>query len=196
MASSLHKASDYQYGYDGMTPGRMLEKMESGWRSSETPCGRGSELAMTTEIRGWLPALVDDYDIGWIADCGAGDLNWALHLKWLRLPPVYAAYDLVPRHPDVHQFDVTTEVLPFDYHLIICRHVLNHLSPKLALDAMDNFVKSGSRYLLLTNCDNQKEYWDACGIRLSAPVERWNDATKWWAELHEIDELYWVKRPC
>ncbi len=183
----MKEPSDYQYGFEGMTPERMLEKMELGWRSSsETPCGHGSEIGMTVAIRGWLPHLVQDYDIELIADCGAGDLNWIKHVEWLRPIPHIDSFDLVVRDKSVHRFDMTTEVLETEYDLIICRHVLNHLSPSLALDAMNNFLTSGARYLLMTNCDNQVVYWRVCGVELGEPIEQWQDTTKWWCELHDL----------
>lgn len=180
------KLSDYQYGFDGMTRERMHEKMAKGWQSSETPCGRGSELGHTGAIRRWLPVLVEEYEIELIADCGAGDLNWIKHVPWSQPYPHCDHFDLVPRTPDVQKFDVTLDVLKQEYHLVICRHVLNHLSPKLALDALDKFVESGSGWLLITNCQNQIEYWEACGMRLIEPLQTWNDATKWWCELHYL----------
>lgn len=190
----MKEASDYQYGFDGMTHKRMVEKMKLGWRSDETPCGRGSEMEHTRLIRQWLPHLVHDYGIVTIADCGAGDLNWILNVEWVEEPD-YLAYDLEPRADQVIEFDVTSDVLEDQHDLILCRHVLNHLSPKLALDAMDNFVESRSKYLLITNCDNQKAYWLACGIVLNKPIEEWKDATKWWCELHDLQSIMlWARR--
>ena len=177
------RPSDYQYGFDGMTSARMLEKMQSAWKSDETPCGRGSEIEMTRLVRALLPPLMSDYNLHSLNDAGAGDLNWISEIEWNGV--TYQGFDLVPRHDDVEELDITDEILP-RADMILCRHVLNHLSPKLAMDALDNFVASGSRYLLVTNCDNQRDYWKACGLVMRKPIDSWKDATKWWVELHDL----------
>jgi hypothetical protein len=180
------RPSDYQYGFDGMSHARMLEKMQSAWKSSETPCGRGSEIEMTILVRALLPVLMADYDLHSLNDAGAGDLHWMAEMEWDE-SITYKGFDLVPRHEDVEEFDITTEYLPYA-DLVLCRHVLNHLSPRLAMNALDNFIASGSRYLLITNCDNQVTYWEACNLKLRAPINTWKDATKWWLELHDMHE--------
>ncbi len=133
MTQNLNEPGDYQYGFDGMTEERMQWKMEKGWRSSgETPCGAGSELAMTKAVRSVLPGVMESFSLVTIADAGAGDMNWIPKVQW-PYEVTYHPFDLVPRSTKVTKFDVTEEILePHD--LILCRHVLNHLSPKLALD--------------------------------------------------------------
>jgi len=184
---------DYKYGFDGMTRDRMREKMQQGWKSSETPCGRGSELGMTVKIRKWLPGAIKDYGIESLNDAGAGDLNWILEMDCIT-DIEYRAFDLVPRDPRVNEFDVTAGVLP-RADAILCRHVLNHLSAALALQATDRFVESGSCWLFLTNCENQQAYWAAYGMRLKPAQAIWDDATKWWVELHNLQEGIWETRP-
>jgi len=189
-------SSDYRHQFDGMTRVRMREKMEAGWKSTETPCGSGSELTQTNRIRRWLPHVVSDYNVRTIADCGAGDLNWIKKVQWNKPKPEYAPFDLVPRHESVTELDITSYVLEEPFDLIICRHVLNHLSPKLALNAIDNFVSSGSGLLLITNCVNQARYWLLCGMKLRRPICEWGDSTKWWCELHDLqsEDLWKVRR--
>ena len=185
MTTGERRVSDYQYGFDGMTAERMREKMRIGWKSSETPCGRGSELAHAALVTRLLPVLCNEENLTVINDAGAGDLHWEQYVEWPDAT-VYRAFDLVPRHADVRELDITTQVMP-QADLILCRHVLNHLSCKLAIDALDNFRESGSKYLLITNCDNQVDYWTACGLMLEKPINTWNDATKWWLELHDLN---------
>lgn len=179
--------SDYQYGFDGMTHKRMLEKMKQGWKSGETPCGQGSDLIMTDRVRALLPKLMESYNLTILHDAGAGDLHWIEYVEWTTLIS-YRGFDLVPRHDEIHKLDITRKVIPL-CDLILCRHVLNHLSPKLAIDALDNFVKSKSTYLLMTNCESQQIYWKACGLRMCEPIETWKDATKWWLELHDLRKV-------
>ncbi len=183
---------DYQYGYDKMTRQRMDAKMRDGWKSEETPCGRGSEYDMTSLVRRALPAIVESYDIETITDAGAGDLNWINHVDWFG-PVSYYAYDLVPRHSDVEEWDITYKILP-ERDLIICRHVLNHLSVRLAFNALCAFRASGSRWLLITNCKNQWDYWDRYGLQLSPPIDSFKDATKWRLELHDMHKEFFTMR--
>ena len=186
----MKKPDDYQYGYDGMTAERMLEKMQQGWRprgpKDETRCGLGSTIEHAHLVMQLLPILATDEELRVINDAGAGDLNWMQHVDWPE-GTVYRAFDLVPRHEEVRQFDITQQVLP-EADLIICRHVLNHLSPKLALDALTNFRESGSKYLLMTNCVNQQVYWATYDLEIAKPINSWRDATKWWLELHDLSE--------
>ena len=137
-----------------------MEKVVKGWRSNETPCGAGSELQNTTNVRSSLLEIVKKYSIKTVVDAGAGDLNWMKHMNW---NVQYQGYDLYPRHESVIQFDLTKETLPKS-DLILCRHVLNHLSPDYAQKCIDNFSKSESKYLAVTNCDRQREMWQITGL--------------------------------
>jgi len=137
-----------------------MEKVVKGWRSTETPCGAGSELRNTTNVRSSLLEIVKKYKVKTVVDAGAGDLNWMKHMEW---DVQYQGYDLYPRHESVIQFDLTKETLPKS-DLILCRHVLNHLSPDYAQKCIDNFSKSESKYLAVTNCDRQREMWQITGL--------------------------------
>ena len=139
-----------------------MEKVVKGWRSTETPCGAGSELRNTTNVRSSLLEIVKKYKVKTVVDAGAGDLNWMKHMEW---DVQYQGYDLYPRHESVIQFDLTKETLPKS-DLILCRHVLNHLSPDYAQKCIDNFSKSESKYLAVTNCDRQREMWQITGLEL------------------------------
>jgi len=137
-----------------------MEKVVKGWRSTETPCGAGSELRNTTNVRSSLLEIVKKYKVKTVVDAGAGDLNWMKHMEW---DVQYQGYDLYPRHESVIQFDLTKETLPKS-DLILCRHVLNHLSPDYAQKCIDNFSKSESKYLAVTNCNRQREMWQITGL--------------------------------
>ena len=187
------KPSDYAAGYDGMTKAWMLTRMKMGWKSDETPCGRGSELEHTRLVSALLPQLMLDYKLTILADAGAGDCHWIKEVAWVS-GVLYKGYDLVPRHKLVKQFDLTTEVLP-RADLILCRHVLNHLSVQYALDAIQRFRESGSTYLLMTNCVNQQVYWHKHDVKVHKPIATWKDATKWWLELHDLSKPIFYGRP-
>jgi hypothetical protein len=121
----------------------------SQWKSGlpETLCGSGSRIENTEIIRGYLPQVVNDYDIESIADIGCGDRNW---IKTVDLPCRIASYDYMPLLPEVAKLDCVTDVIePVD--LVLCIAVLNHLHPDDAQRAMHNFKASGSKYLLATH---------------------------------------------
>lgn len=114
----------------------------------ETSCGYGSTREATKSQRAWIPPLIAKYNIKTIADIGAGDLNWISRTD-LR-GASYAAFDLVPRKPEVTEFDITSQV-PGKYDLIICLWVLNHLPFEDCRKALANIAASGSKYLLMTD---------------------------------------------
>lgn len=175
------------WGWDGMTHSHMVDKMKKGWRSgSGTSCGYGSQLDQTHEIRSLLPKLVAEYDIHSIADVGAGDMNWMLPT----FVDFYQGYDIFPRRAVVEKFDATAEVLPDRYDLILCRHVLNHISPKLALDALRNFKSSGSTWLLMTMSVAQGEYWMIHGLSYgSQAIATYQDCEGWILELFNLETV-------
>lgn len=126
-----------------------VAKYYRGWTGGlpETPCGYGSKLAVTAPQRMWIPQMVDQYGIRTVADIGAGDLNWITHLDW---DVDYSAFDLVPRHPDVKQFDLLHEIPP-KVDLLLCLWVLNHLPYEHCQAAIENLKASGSKYLIMTD---------------------------------------------
>lgn len=173
---------DYHaHGYDRLTDAELLQKVARGWRCDETPCGTGSTVANSAHVRALLPVLCWWYQIESVVDAGAGDLNWSRLVPWKK----YQGYDLFPRHPSVKRFDITKEVLP-KADLIICRHVLNHLSIEMSERALANFRDSGSRYLLMTMCDQQADYWRQYGLQIRRPIARFDDCQHWKLELHEL----------
>jgi hypothetical protein len=174
---------DYHaHGYDQLTDTELLEKVRKGWRSSETPCGFGSTIEETARIRAALPKIAEKYAIKTVADAGAGDLHWMPRVRW---DVQYEGFDLMPRHKDVTRLDITKQLLPA-VDLILCRHVLNHLSIQYSERALNNFKASGSRYLLMTNCKNQRGYWADYGMSAGEVVETWKDSGHWDLELYRL----------
>jgi len=125
------------------------EKFQQGWKGggSETPCGSGSKLSNTVLQREWLPDIAEKYGIRTVADIGAGDMNWITHMTW---DVEYTPYDLVPRHPDVTEFDLVNEVPP-KVDCILCLWVLNHMPFEDSRAAIRNIKLSGSKYLIMTD---------------------------------------------
>ena len=187
---------DYQWGWDDMSEEDMKRKMEPGvgWtsRHMKGDCGIGSEMATTQAIRNGLPKLMREHGLTSIADVGAGDRHWMRHVNFPS-PMTYDAFDLIPRHKVVAQFDCTTDTLPQGYDVILCRFVLNHLSPRMARDAIRLFQASGSQYLLMTNCDNQRQYWTQHGLWplqvSNGEPEVWGEYGKWDLELYQLSQI-------
>lgn len=186
---------DYQWGWDDMSPEDMHHKMEPGvgWtaRGQKGKCGIGSEMANTTAIRHILPEIMREHELISIADVGAGDRHWMRHVNFPS-PMSYDAFDLIPRHKIVTQLDCTKQSLPQGYDVILCRFVLNHLSPRLARDTIRLFQGTGSRYLLMTNCDNQRQYWTQHGLwplQVGGDPEVHSDWGKWDLELYQLSQI-------
>ena len=167
------------WGYDGQSEDILYEKMKSGWSksSTETDCGSGSEKRNTKKVTQHLKYIVEKYNIITLSDAGAGDLNWFPD----GLGVLYQGYDLYPRHEAVKKFDIIKDVLePSD--LILCRHVLNHLSMEFTEKSINNFILSGSKYLLITNCKNQRDYWNSFNYKIPGPsnlIETFDDCHHW-----------------
>ena len=127
-----------------------VDKYQAGWKGGlpETPCGFGSLLSQTKAQRKWLPEIIRKYGIYTVADIGAGDLNWVSRTDMGGIE--YTAYDLVPRKPNVIQFDLVREVPP-QVDLIMCLWVLNHFPYEDCERAIENLKASGSKYLMMTD---------------------------------------------
>lgn len=158
----------------------------------------GSNPATTTQVLTNLPKMLKHIEAKSLADVGAGDRIWIQHAKFH--PDLhYAAYDLIPRHRVVEEFDCVQDVLPQAYDAIMVRFVLNHLSARMVRDAIYNFQASGSRYLLCTYPDpakqksgkghNQTSYWAGHGIVLPEPVYDFQDFGKWHMGAFELERI-------
>lgn len=136
----------------------MNEIFEQGWDSPETPCGWGSELEHTIDIRYDLPQLIKDYNITSINDAGCGDLNWIKHTSLRNID--YIGYDIIKRSAwdnvdlKCEIFDISKDIMrPCD--LIICRDVFIHIPNKMILQILSLFRQS-SKLLLSTTFDSVK----------------------------------------
>lgn len=172
----------HAHEYDKLTDAQLMAKVQRGWQCDETPCGTGSTMDSTGLVREHLPKIVAQYGIKTVSDAGAGDLHWMPSVDW---DVEYQGYDLFPRHADVKQFDMCKEVLP-QSDLIICRHVLNHLSIQKSEQALANFKASGSKYLLMTMCENQLDYWGQYDLSLDGFIDSFADCAHWWLELYQL----------
>lgn len=130
------------------------------WGMKETVSGRGSTIKWTGRVRDWIPVILEKYRIRSILDAGCGDFNW---MRLIDLSGVnYYGCDIVDEivENNIQKYaqdgrtffvtDITTDEDLLKVDLIICRTVLFHLTVEHARQALSNFCKSGSKYLMVT----------------------------------------------
>jgi hypothetical protein len=143
----------------------MYARMREGWKAGRphTVCGNGTLPKNSERSRAWLPVVLDKYRVLSLADAGAGDLVYAQGVQW-PTGLIYRPYDLIPRHPDVTEIDITTEDLePAD--AILCRMVLNHLDRERIGMALERFRRAAN-YLIATQFDGDQPKRSAQYTRL------------------------------
>lgn len=151
------------------------------WQSGESASGRGSELECTTTIRAKLSDLLQELNITSILDAPCGDFNW---MRYVPLPNIaYTGVDVVPALIEQNQqrygndtirfalADLTQSELP-KVDLILCRDCLVHLSFWDASRVLQQFKRSGAKYLLATtypataaNHDSPTGSWRALNLK-------------------------------
>ena len=134
------------------------------WQSGESVSGDGSTLEYTANLRKQLPALFEKFAIKSVLDAPCGDFNWMREL--LRTVDIeYTGGDIVrpliqslnaqhgaPRSNFIH-LDLVAGRLP-KADLMICRDCLFHLSFADTRAALENYLRSGTPYLLTTTHKN------------------------------------------
>lgn len=136
------------------------EEFKRGWISGrpETPCGAGSTVAATLKQRKVLAGWIKKYKIESVVDVGAGDLNW---VRLMKLDIDYRPLDLVPRAPEVKQFDLVHEIPPA-CDMVWCLWLLNHLAEYRAKAALDNLLQTDCRFIIYTWRPALSELLDIC----------------------------------
>jgi hypothetical protein len=136
------------------------------WGSAESHSGRGSELGATESLRLYLPRLLEELHVHTFLDAPCGDWNW---MRAVDLSNVeYIGADVVPeviaRNQRRYQSgnvkfivaDLTKDALP-PSDLILCRDCWVHLSFQDIANILENFRRSGAKYLLTSNSPHVKE---------------------------------------
>ena len=128
------------------------------WGEGESISGPGSSLHETRYLRHELPILLEEYKIKSILDLPCGDFNWMKEIDLSNYD--YIGADIVPelidfnklRFPEVNfmVMNLLEDDLP-KVDLIICRDCLFHFPFNKIKEALANFKKSGSKYLLTTS---------------------------------------------
>ena len=125
--------------------------------------GPGSTLEHTESLRGALPGIFKKYEVRSFVDAPCGDWHWMKHLDLSSI--TYSGLDIVPElvEKNAERFgrenvafkvaDITSDPLPYA-DMLMCRDCLFHLKFWLRWAFLENFVTSGTPYLLTTVHDN------------------------------------------
>jgi hypothetical protein len=123
------------------------------------PCGPGSTLNYTTNLRLHLGAVLEKHKIISMLDAPCGDYSW---MSITDLPSIttYIGGDIVEflineniqKYPRINfrTLDLTTDRLP-DVDLLFCRDCLLHLSFEDINKVFKNISQSNVKYILLSN---------------------------------------------
>jgi SAM-dependent methyltransferase len=150
------------------------------WTSEESRSGLGSELKSTEVIRKELPELFKKFEIKSFLDIPCGDFNWVQHINMDNVN--YIGADIVDKmiesnknsfpNIDFRVLDLTESELP-KVDLIFVRDLLGHFNYQNVNKALQNIIKSGSKYLLTTsftrwhyNVDIQNGGWRPINLML------------------------------
>jgi hypothetical protein len=145
---------------------------ENIFGSDESRSGGGSTLLQTEKLRGELPKLLGDIGADSLVDAPCGDFNWMRHTE-LGIAK-YIGVDIVEeliaddqrRYGDTRReficSDIIRDKLP-QTDVILCRDCLVHLTFEQALNAIRNFRRSGTTYLLTTTFTGRTANVDLVG---------------------------------
>jgi hypothetical protein len=134
--------------------------------------GEGSDLVQTEIIRREIPVLLKRLGVRSLLDAPCGDWHWMQKTKlgvdeYIGVDLVEEMIDLNNRkfgneHVRFASLDLTRDALP-DVDLIFSRDCLVHLSSKDALRVVENFKRSGARYLLTTTFTDRSKNAELAG---------------------------------
>jgi len=127
----------------------------------ETPCGFGSTLQATEDLRRELPGLLARLRTKVLLDAPCGDRNWIADMDLGSID--YVGVDLseanlaIARERSPHAALGTLDIVhgrPPVADTVLCRDFLQHLPTAMAQRALGNLSRSGARWLLATSHDN------------------------------------------
>lgn len=128
---------------------------KNAWNSEESVSGPGSTLSLTKNLRETLPALLKKWNIKSMLDAPCGDFNW---MSKITLDNVaYTGADIVTeiikknkiKYPGKKfiELDIIHDSLPYA-DLVLCKDCFIHLKNADVIRTIENFKKSGIRYML------------------------------------------------
>ncbi|PQP35839.1 hypothetical protein C6A37_00400 [Desulfobacteraceae bacterium SEEP-SAG9] len=150
------------------------------FKGKESRSGEGSNMTQTTIIRREIPLLIKELKIKSLIDAPCGDFFW---MREVELPVErYIGVDIVKDIVENNQkkygnqqrifreLNIIEDVMPMT-DMILCRDCLVHLSFRQGIQVINNFKKSGAKYLLtttfvnrLSNHDLGKGFWRTINI--------------------------------
>ena len=131
----------------------------NGFAGTESVSGEGSTLFQTRVIRDEIPKLLNELGVKKLLDVPCGDWHWMRHVNLANIH--YTGGDIVPtlieqnnknygnENCNFQNLNIIVEPLP-QADLILCRDCLVHLNFTEGLAALEQFRKSGSKWLLTT----------------------------------------------
>lgn len=160
----------------------------NGWGAEETRDGGGSTFGATQALRENLAEFFQKKQIYSVLDLGCGEAHWMRYL--FGQIGLYVGLDidgqLIERNRllfrdrlnvSFHQADILIDPLP-KVDLIVCRHVLTHLSEADNLAALQVIKNSGAKFVAMTtypasaqNSDIKTGSWFQ--INLTKPPYNW-----------------------
>jgi len=140
------------------------------WGGRESASGAGSDFAATRSVREMLPRLLQELGVKIILDAPCGDFFWMqqVPLDGIQYIGADIVKSVIQRNIELHEkkplrrfihADITCADLP-NSDLVLCRDCFIHLSFQDIALAIENFQKSGAKYLLTTTYPLQKINWD------------------------------------
>jgi len=138
-----------------------INKWKGG--GEETVSGKGSTLAYTAPLRPALERLFHKLGVRTLLDAPCGDFNWMNHvdLHGIRYIGLDIVDDVIAKNSSLYgrsdrEFrtaDITADLLP-RADLMLCRDCAFHLPFSFIWRLLENFARSGTPYLLMTNHTN------------------------------------------
>jgi len=130
------------------------------WAGSESVSGEGSGLEFTRSIRTALPKLLSDLKVRTLLDAPCGDFCWMQKVS-LELDQYFGidiVRPLIEQNQSLYgngdrQFlvrDLVNDELP-RADIILCRHLLIHLTFEEGIRVIKNFQRTGAHYLLISD---------------------------------------------
>lgn len=135
----------------------------------ETTCGSGSTLECTEKLRATLPGLFEKFNFNKVFDAPCGDYNWFQHLKCdVDYTGGEIVRDFIINNNRLYandstrfiHFDILNGMPPENQDAWLCRDCLIHFSFEHIYEFINNFIKSGIPYLLVSTYHTCEENVD------------------------------------